>query len=132
MFVNHLMTKINNKMKRLFALLSLIVMMTSCDYSYNYSYTVTNKTDAQIKVYVKTFCIDSTYTIMKDAKQTLFVTDHGIEGSKGPYFQNVTGDLDNLRITKNDTFTSTRDYLKNESWIFNKGVYSTNVTNVEF
>ncbi len=119
-------------MKTIFVIIGMILIMTSCDYVYNYSYTVTNKTDAQIEVYVKTFQTDSTFIISKDSTKTLFVTDHGIEDSKGPYFSNVTEDLDNFKITKNDTLTSTRDYLKNESWTFDKGDYSTNVTDVEF
>ena len=120
------------KMKPLFTLLGLIVIMTSCEYAYNYSYTVTNKTDAQIKVYAKTFRIDSTFNISKDSTKTLFVGDHGIEGSKGPYFENVTVDLDNFKVIKNDTIMSTRDYLKNDAWTFKNGDYSTTVTNDEF
>jgi hypothetical protein len=122
----------NYKMKTLFILLGLIVIMTSCEYAYDYSYTVYNKTDTQIKVYVKTLRIDSTFTILKDSTKTLFVDDHGIEGSKGPYFANVTIDLENFIVTKNDTLTSKKNYLKNESWTFNKGDYSTTVTNDEF
>jgi len=110
----------------------LIVIMTGCEYTYDYSYTVSNKTDTQIKVYVKTFRVDSTFTILKDSTKMLFVDDHGIEGSKGQYFENVTVDLDNFTVIKNDTLTSKRDYLKNESWTFNKGFYSTIVTNDEF
>ena len=119
-------------MKSLFILLGLIVIITSCEYAYDYSYTVTNKSDAQIKVYVKTFRIDSTFNISKDSTKTLFVDDHGIEGPKGPYFDNVTEDLDNFTVTKNDTLASTKDYLKNESWTFKNGDYSTTVTNEEF
>jgi hypothetical protein len=122
----------DNKMKTLLTILGLIVIMTSCEYAYDYSYTVTNKTDSKIKVYVKTFRIDSIFTISKDSTKILFIGDHGIEGSKGPYFDNVTVDLDNFTVTKNDTITSTRDYMKNESWIFNNGDYSTTITNDEF
>jgi hypothetical protein len=119
-------------MKPLFTLIGLIVIMTSCEYAYDYSYSVTNKTDTQIKVYAKTFLIDSAFNISKDSTKTLFIGDHGIEGSKGPYFENVTVDLDNFTVTKNDTLTSSKDYLKNESWTFKKGDYSTIVTNEEF
>lgn len=119
-------------MKKLIAILGMIVAMSGCEYSYDYSYTVTNKTDAQIKVYIKTFRIDTTFLILKDSTKTLFVDDHGIEGSKGPYYDNVTVDLNKFTVTKNDTIISTRNYLKNESWAFGNGDYSTIVTDVEF
>ena len=119
--------------KTVFAIIGLTLFMTSCEYRYNYSYTLTNKTDSQIKVYVKTFLIDSIYTIAKDSTEMLFIKDHGIEsGSKGPYFRKVTEDLDKFTVTINDTLVSKRDYLKNEPWTFNKGDYSTIVTNNEF
>jgi hypothetical protein len=119
-------------MKPLIIIFGLFLIITSCEHSYDYSYTVINKTDKQIKVYVKTFRIDSTFIISNDSTKTLFVADHGIEGSKGPYFRDVNEDLDIFRVTINDTLSSTRNYLKNESWTFNKGVYSTNVTDAEF
>jgi len=118
--------------KTIFTIFGLTLLMTSCEYGYDYTYTLTNKTDSQIKVYVKTFRIDSIYTIAKDSTEILFITDHGIEGSKGPYFANVTEDLDKFTVTINETSVSKRDYLKNESWTFTKGDYSTIVTNNEF
>jgi hypothetical protein len=106
--------------------------MSGCDYAYDYSYTVTNKSDSQINVYVKTISIDSTFSIAKDSTKKLFIGHHGAEGSKGPYFDNVTVDLDSFKVTKNDTIMSTRDYLKNDAWTFTNGDYSTTVTNDEF
>jgi hypothetical protein len=119
-------------MRTNFFILGLLLIMSGCEYAYDYSYTVTNKSDGQIKVYVKTFRIDSTFSIAKDSTKKLFIDDHGIEGSKGPYFDNVTVDLDNFKVTKNDTIMSTRDYLKNDAWTFKNGDYSTTVTNDEF
>lgn len=113
-------------------ILGLLLIMSGCDYAYDYSYTVTNKSDGQIKVYVKTLRIDSTFLILKDSTKVLFIDDHGIEGSKGPYFDDVTVDLDDFKVTKNDTLISTRDYLKNDAWTFKDGDYSTTVTNDEF
>lgn len=115
-----------------FFILGLLLIMSGCEYVYDYSYTVANKSDGQIKVYVKTFRIDSTFTILKDSTKALFIDDHGIEGSGGPYFDDVTGDLDDFKVTKNETLISKRDYLKNDAWIFQDGDYSTTVTNDEF
>jgi hypothetical protein len=109
-----------------------ILFLTSCEYSYDYSYKITNETESQIKVYVKTFRIDSTFQISKDSTSILFVKDHGIEGSKGPYFDDVTVDLDSLTVTKDDAIRSTRNYLENDAWTFKEGVYSTTVTDDEF
>jgi hypothetical protein len=106
--------------------------MSGCEYAYDYSYTVTNKSDGQITVYVKTFRVDSTFSIPMDSTKILFIKDHGIEGSKGPYFRNVTEDLESFTVTKSDTLKSTRDYLDNEAWSFEKEDYSTTVTNDEF
>ncbi len=113
-------------------MLGLLLIASGCEYAYDYSYTVTNKSDGRIDVYVKTFRIDSTFQIQKDSTKTLFIDDHGIEGSKGPYFADVTFDLDGFIVFKNDTLKSTRNYLKNETWIFKEGDYSTTVTNDEF
>lgn len=119
-------------MKNTIWTLILVFILTSCEYSYDYSYVVTNKTDAEIKVHVKTFRIDSVFVILMDSSKLLFIDDHGIEGSKGPYFDDVINDLDKFEVTKNDTLKSKRDYLKNDMWTFEKGRYSTIVTNNEF
>ncbi len=120
------------RIKNAIWILVLFLALTSCEYSYDYSYEVTNKSDTEIKVYVKTFRIDSIFVISKDSSELLFIKDHGIEGSKGPYFDDVTHDLDLFEVTKNNTLKSKRDYLKNEAWAFDKGKYSTVVTNGEF
>lgn len=113
-------------------ILGLLLIITGCDYVYDYSYTVTNKSDTQIKVYVKTFRIDSTFLILKDSTKVLLIDDHGIEGSKGPYFDDVTVDLDDFKVIKNDTLISTRNYLKNDAWTYKDGDYSTTVKDDEF
>ena len=113
-------------------ILVLLLALTGCEDSYDYSYQVTNKSDAEIKIHVKTFRIDSVFIIPKDSSKLLFIDEHGIEGFNGPYFDNVTGDLDIFKVTNNGTITSERDYLENEVWAFDKGAYSTVVTNVEF
>jgi len=119
-------------MKNVIMIIGLLLGITSCEHAYDYSYLVTNKSDVEIDVYVKTFRIDSVFIIPKDSTQLLLITDHGIEGSKGPYDRRVTGDLDKFEVTKNDTLKSKRDYLKNDAWTFKKGKYSTIVTDDEF
>jgi hypothetical protein len=60
------------------------------------------------------------------------VTDHGVEGSKGPYFDDVSFDLKEFLVIQTDTVTSTIDYLVNSSWDFNEGLYETTITEEEF
>ena len=119
-------------MKSISQFLYLLILLSGCEYSYDYSYTVTNKSDRQIHVFVKTFEIDSTFLIQKDSTKKLFITWHGVEGSKGPYSRNVNVDLDSFKVTKQDIIKSKRDYLKNDAWTFINGDYSTTVTNEEF
>ncbi len=122
---------IKNKIGLLFSLLTVLLLI-SCEYSYDYTYQVTNETESEIKIELETFRIDSIYSINANETQILFVTDHGTEGSKGPYFDNVTVDLDKLIVIKNDTLISSKNYLDNSSWNYNDGIYSTTITNDEF
>ncbi len=119
------------KLKLIF-LLSILFITSGCEYVYKYSYVVQNKTDAQLKVAVKTLYIDSTFIISKDSTKLLFMKTHGIESAGGPYFEDVKVDLLNFKVIKKDSIVSKRNYLKNDSWIFEKGKYSTIVTNDEF
>lgn len=109
-----------------------ICSLCSCEYAYDYTYQVTNNTNAEVKTELKTFEIDSVYTIDIKETKALFVTWHGVEGSKGPYFEDVNRDLDYFVVTKNDTLISKRSYLNNSSWEFNEGLYSTTILNDEF
>lgn len=113
-------------------ILGLLLIISGCESVYYYSYTVTNKSDGQLNVYVKTSRIDSTFFIPQDSTKTLFIAHHGVENGMGPYFNDVTVDLDDFRVTKNDTLISTRDYLKNNTWTFKNGNYSTTFTEDEF
>ena len=115
-----------------FITLLLLIGATGCEYSYGYSYVVTNKSDAQIKVNIKTFKEDSVYEIGVNESKVLYVTEHGIEGSKGPYFRDVVMDLDVFLVKKNDSLKSKKDYLENDSWNFHKGDYSTTINNDDF
>lgn len=124
-------------MKLFSFIIGLVFLMTSCEYSYEYSYKVTNKSDSEIYVNIKTFRIDTTFFILKDSSKVLVTSNHGNEGSHGPYFENVKIDLDKFIVTKNDNVKSNRDYLMNDAWTFTKepsfkGLYSAIVTNDEF
>ena len=115
-----------------FMALLFLIGATSCEYSYSYSYIVTNKCDAPINVNIKTFKEDSVYEIGVNESKVLYVTEHGIEGSKGPYFRDVVMDLDVFLVEKNDTLKSNKDFLENDRWSFNKGNYSTTIINDDF
>lgn len=109
-----------------------IISLNSCDYSYHYSYQVKNDTDSELKIELKTFQIDSTYTIAMNESKVLLITDHGIEGPKGPYFEDVSFDLDKFIVTKDDTLISSKNYLDNSSWNFDNGLYSSTINDDEF
>lgn len=115
-----------------FICFGLLTGASSCEYSYDYSYTITNKSDDTIKVTIKTNEMDSTIKIGLDESKVLFVTDHGVEGSEGPYFRDVLMDLDVCLVQKADTLKSKHDYLENDSWSFHQGDYSAIVNNKDF
>lgn len=102
-------------MKLFSFIIGLVLLMTSCEYSYDYSYKLTNKSDSEISVNIKTFRIDTTFFILKDSSKVLVTSNHGIEGSHGPYFKNDKFDLDKFIVTKNDYVKSNRDYLMNDA-----------------
>lgn len=120
-------------MKHIKLLLSVISVfwLASCEYSYPYRYTLTNSTDTSISVHIKSYRLDSIYQVYRGEKIIIYETDHGIEGSKGPYFQDVTKDLTQFTVKKGVKISS-RNYLQNSSWFFEKGEYSCNITNAEF
>ncbi|TRX61666.1 hypothetical protein [Carboxylicivirga sp. M1479] len=121
--------------KNKFGLLLLLLIglsMAACDYLYDYTYQVTNDSDADITIELKSFQIDSIYIIPVNETRVLFITDHGVEGAKGPYFEDVTMDLDEFIVVKDGTLTSSRNYLDNSSWDYADGLYSTTINNEEF
>ena len=114
-----------------FFILLSVGLLTSCEYAYTYSYSVTNSSDTTIDIKVKAYITDSVFKVAKDETKILFMKDHGIEGPKGPYARDVNKDLNIFTVTKRQ-IQSNRDYLKNNNWSFEKGVYSTIITNAEF
>ncbi len=122
-----------NKSALYLLMFTMVVSFSSCvDYGYDYSYRVSNQTNSEIKIEVKTVEIDSIYSVSSNETKILFVTDHGLEGPKGPYFADVASDLETFVVIKNDTLISTKNYLDNASWNYNDGVYSTTVEENEF
>ncbi|WP_299124809.1 hypothetical protein [uncultured Tenacibaculum sp.] len=119
--------------KKVFLFIGAISILTSCEYSYRYSYRITNKSNSIVGVHLKTFNIDSTYIIPNDSTILLFNTTHGIESFGGPYFDDVKNDIDEL-IVKMGKGASNRDFLKNENWSFDKGkgTYSTIIKKSDF
>ncbi len=73
------------KIKIIILILLSVGLLSSCEYAYTYSYSVTNSSDTTVDVKIKTVRIDSVFKLTKDDTKILFMTEHGIEGSKGPY-----------------------------------------------
>lgn len=117
---------------RMLIVIIAVVVLSSCDHEYGYTYKVLNNADSEVKFDLVTDWVDSTYLIEAGATSTLFITSHGFEGPDGPYFADVAGDLSSGTVTKYDTIISNKDYLKNSSWEFNEGVYKAVLTDKEF
>ena len=113
-------------------LIVIIFLLSSCDAVYNYTYQVTNKTNSEIEIELKTFQIDTIYTIEKNVTKILFVTDHGVERPKCPYYRDVSYDLKKFNVMKNDTIISSKNYLDSASWSFNNGIYNAIIEPDEF
>lgn len=120
------------KITRLGFITLIPVLLTCCDYGYDYTYKVTNDSDFDVKIELETFRFDSTYFILAHERKTLFTKSHGAEGSKGPYYDDVANDLYKFVLTKNDTIFSTRDYLENAAWEYNDGLYHATIESEEF
>jgi hypothetical protein len=114
-----------------FLILILGGLLVSCEYAFTYSYSVTNSSDTTVDVRIKTNKIDSVFDLTKDETKIVYMTDHGTQSSKGPHFRDVKEDLKIFTVSKGQA-QSRRDYLKNSNWNFEKGVYSTVITDDEF
>ena len=126
-------TKIN-KFKMFFFALALLNI--SChDEDALYEYQVVNSTNFEIKVDVLATLnafTDTTYTIGAQQSKIIYYTSHGVEGSGAPYFQDVAVDLQTIKIRKNDTIVSNRDYRQNNNWQYSGAFYKATVTEEEF
>lgn len=119
-------------MKNLLPVL-LLLLFSSCDYAYDYTFKVKNATDTSVVIRLETFSQDTTYIIGSGNTETLFIDDHGAEGRGGPYFHDVSDFITSMTVSK-DSADSKRDYRSNAAWQFTKedGTYFTTVTNEEF
>lgn len=116
---------------KLLVFITILISCASCEYTYSYRYVLTNTTDSVISVHIKTYKTDSLYQVQSGEKKIIYETEHGIEGSKGPYFQDVNEDFNQLSVSKG-SLISNRNYLSNSSWLFEKGEYATSVLTTEF
>ncbi len=119
-------------LKKFIYITLILIFIVSCDYMYDYTYEVTNNSDSNIKIKLKTFNLDSVFNVNQNEIKILFITHHQVEGSDGPYFKDVSFDLANFIVSKNDTIFSKKDYLNNSSWQYDNGFYRTTITNEEF
>ncbi len=123
-------------LKRFIYTFLILFFIVSCDCMYDYTYEVTNNSDSNIKIDLtidyKTFKLDSVFNVNQNETKKLFITDHFIEGCNGPYFLDVSFDLDKFIVSKNDTIFSKKNYLENSSWQYANGFYRTTITNEEF
>ncbi len=109
-----------------------LVVFSSCDHEYGYTYKVLNNSDSEVKFDLLTDWIDSTNLIDEGETSILFIVNHGFEGPDGPSFADVSMDLDSIFVTRKDTVFSIKDYLASASWEYNNGVYKVTITNTEF
>ncbi|HKR07416.1 MAG TPA: hypothetical protein VJY62_22470 [Bacteroidia bacterium] len=108
----------------------IISGLSSCDHLYTYTYTLSNHADTTITVHLKANNLDTIYAVPNNETKLLYVVTH-LGDAHGPDFINVSEDLKTFLVTKKNV-ASHRDYLKNETWNFEKGDYKTDVTNDEF
>lgn len=113
-----------------------LLFLSSCDYGYEYSYSVKNNTDTLVIVHYKYFSDDSSITIGKNETKLLFIDMHGGEGRWGSYYDSINREFSMFSVTKNG-IGSKRDYLKDENWTFNSSAdkvvqYTTIINNGEF
>ena len=119
------------EMKKLIIIICTMFIVTSCDYCYIYRYVITNDTESCIVVDLETYNESVKYVIEKHETKIIFETTHGVQGSGGPFFKDVSFDLEKCVVSSNDTI-SNKNYLHNSSWIFVNGKYETIVTDDEF
>lgn len=113
-----------------------LLFLSSCDYGYEYAYSVKNNADTLVTVHYKHFSHDSIIVIDKNETKLLFVEMHGVEGMWGPYYDSIGREFSMFNVTKSG-IRSGRDYLKDENWTFNSspdkvGLYKTTINNSEF
>ncbi len=126
------------KLLTLLFISGLALFLSSCDCIYEYSYEVENQSSSSIKVkweshsYTTSGLMDSV-EISPGNTQNLFMSEHGIEACKGgPFYRDVSFDLVSIQITKGDSVGTKLDFMANEQWDFEEGVYRAVVTDAAF
>ena len=88
-----------------------VLVFASCECVYDYSYEIKNETDGKLTIALTNNTAQYNESIGIGTSDTLFVTDHGIEQCrKGPFYQEVSIDIETISVWKDDTLLSTRDY----------------------
>ncbi len=117
-------------------LLSMLLLLSACDPVYTYTYKVSNQTDVSVCIEWATvdqlYGVDTVAILLPAEAQTLYTTSHGVEPTGGPFFQDVAWDLAKFIVSQDDTLFSQRDYLANEVWQYEDGVYHAVITEGEF
>jgi len=75
--------------------------------------------------------MDTVFLMSKEVTCTIYRTTHGVEGRGGPFFDDVNKDLSAFTISIGEQH-STKNYLSNDSWLYDNGEYKTTVTNSDF
>jgi hypothetical protein len=94
---------------------------------------VTNETNSEIKIEWQNNITEGVTIISPNKTENIFQIEHGIEACKRcPCFDDVKNDITKLTISKNDSLTSSENYISNDKWTFENGTYHTSVTEIEF
>jgi hypothetical protein len=126
---------------KLYLLLFLTCILTSCDYEAQLSYQVKNNTTETIKVistntYIKTS--SDTFLISPNDQATIAVNGQGLSRVSNYKEKNEKlRSFSKMDIFKNDTIKSITDCLKTERWIYDEkdnhsAVYTLTVSSTDF
>lgn len=117
------------------SIISLSLIISSCERGYSYNYHLSNSTDTIISVYFKTSSIDTNYLLRPKESKLIYSTFHGLEGVSGPFYQDVKFDFDSF-VVKRGTKQSSKNYRSNHLWTFEKkddtALYKAVVNKAEF
>ena len=113
-------------------------LLTGCDCVYTYRFEVRNATSASIEVSFSANDKDSVATIEGEIAVVLLMTEGRVRGCLGDEpnggipEEEVADLIDAVRVRKADGSFSSRDYLSNDAWFYDNGIYRAYVTDAEF
>ena len=96
-----------------------LFLLSSCESSYEYKYSISNKANSTITIFYSTYSNDSVIKIAPGETKELFKTSHGIEGSGGPFQRDIRKDLKTIEV-KIGTTDSAYNIRDNKFWTFEK------------